>query len=69
MAKAPRTVKDLRALPRPELELHVQKLRQELWQHRLKTKEGALQQTHLIPAARRQIAQALTILRETKAQS
>ena len=57
-------VKALREQPAADLQASVQKLRQELWEHRLKTKEGALQQTHLIRAARRQVARIQTLLRE-----
>lgn len=60
------TIKDLRAMSTPDLQQQLHALRQELWQQRLKAKAGALQQTHLIPMTRRQIARAFTVLRETR---
>ena len=64
MADKPLPTKELRAMPEAELLSHVEKLQQELWQCRLKARDGSLQQTHVIPAARRQLARLRTILRE-----
>jgi len=55
---------DLAAMPEADLRAQVEKLRQELWQARLKAKDGSLQQTHLLSARRRQIARVLTALRQ-----
>ena len=57
-------VKELRGLGPAELQAQLEKLRQELWDQRVKAKEGALQQTHQLSEARRQIARIQTILRE-----
>ncbi len=62
-------IKALREQPVAELQATVQQLRQELWEHRLKIKEGALQQTHLIRAARRQVARLQTLLHEKQEKS
>ncbi len=64
MAKKRPTAKALRELPRADLLAQVEKLRQELWQHRIKTKEGAAAEMHHIPALRRQIARIHTVLKE-----
>ena len=48
--------KELRALPVAELQTQLQTLRQELWQHHVKAKDGSLQQTHQLRLVRRQIA-------------
>ena len=64
MAEKLPKVKDLRALPTTELQGQLQSLRQELWQHRLKAKDGSLQQTHQLRLVRRQIARVQTLLRE-----
>ena len=64
MAKKRPTAKALRELPRADLLAQVEKLRQELWQHRIKTKEGATAEMHHIPALRRQIARIHTVLKE-----
>ena len=61
--KLPKT-KDLRAMPDPEIRNELEKLRQEIWQHRLKTKDGSLQQSHHMGSAKRQIARIQTILQE-----
>ena len=55
-------IKELRALPATELQAQLQTLRQELWQRRLKTKDGSLQQTHQLRLVRRQIARVQTLL-------
>ena len=65
MAQKPATAKALRELPRADLLAQVEKLRQELWQHRIKTKEGAATEMHHIPALRRQIARIHTVLKES----
>ena len=65
MAETLHAVKALRAMTKADLEQHLGALRQELWQQRIKAKEGALQQTHLITERRRQIARTLTVLGET----
>ena len=62
-------VKTLREQPVADLQAQVQQLRQEMWEHRLKSKEGALQQTHLIRVARRQVARLQTLLREKQEKS
>ena len=64
MAQKPPTAKDLRALPEPEIHAELEKIRQERWSRRLKAKDGSLQQTHLLPSLKRQIARIQTILRE-----
>ena len=61
--KLPKT-KDLRALPDPDIRTELDKLRQELWQRRLKAKDGSLQQSHLLPSLKRQIARIQTVLQE-----
>ncbi|MBI4342854.1 MAG: 50S ribosomal protein L29 [Candidatus Omnitrophica bacterium] len=68
MAEKRPTAKALRALPADDLTAQLGKLRQELWQHRLKARDGSLQQTHVLLAARRQIARVQTLLRESAAQ-
>ena len=68
MATKRPSTKDLRALPDADIRQQLDALRQELWQSRLKAKEGSLQQTHQIPAARRQIARIHTLLAERKPQ-
>ena len=69
MATKRPSTKDLRALPDADIQQQLDALRQELWQSRLKAKEGSLQQTHQIPAARRQIARIHTLLAERKKQN
>lgn len=56
--------KDLRGLPEADLRAQVQALRQELWELRVKARDGALQQTHVLPIVRRQLARVETVLRE-----
>ncbi len=63
--KSPRA-KELRAMPAAELSTQLQSLRSELWQHRVKTKDGSLQQTHRLGQLRRQIARIQTIAREQR---
>ena len=64
MAEKPPTAKALRALPAADLTAQRTALSQELWQHRLKAKDGSFQQTHRLGELRRQIARISTILRE-----
>ena len=64
MAKPLVSTKDLRGMPAADMQQQLSKLRNDLWQHRIKAKDGALQQSHLIAGTRRQIARLLTILRE-----
>ena len=59
--KRPRA-KELRELPETDLAAQLDTLRQELWRHRIKARDGALQQTHQIPAVKRQIARVQTVL-------
>ena len=56
----------LRGLPDADLRAQLAALRQELWQQRNKTGEGAQQQTHVIRAVRRQIARLHTVLKEPR---
>ena len=63
MAETLRKITELRGMTRVGLEQHLAAVRQELWQQRIKAKEGALQQTHTITAMRRHIARTLTVLR------
>ena len=64
MADKRPAAKELRALTATDLRDQAAKLRQELWQQRVKMKEGAIQQMHHGRAIRRQIARVLTIMRE-----
>ena len=66
MAEAVVTVKELRGQSEAELAAQLDKLRQEMWQTRMKVRDGALQQHHLLSRARRQVAQIQTILRERR---
>ena len=63
MAEKMPTAKELRALPEADTKTHLETLRQELWQTRIKAKEGALQQTHRLRVIKRQIARLHTVLR------
>lgn len=65
MAKALKA-KELRGLSATELKQQIEQLRQDLWQKRLKVREGSLQQTHTLQSARRQIARTYTVLSEQK---
>ena len=56
--------KELRTMPADDLRQQIAQLRQELWQQRLKARDGSLQQTHQLSAARRQVARIQTVLRE-----
>ena len=64
MAEKQPSAKDLRTWSEADLKEQRAKLRQELWRHRVKVREGSLQQTHLLPAIRRQIARLETVMRE-----
>ncbi len=64
MADKVLTIKELRGQSQTDLNAQLEKLRSELWQQRVKVREGALQQTHLLSAVRRQIARVHTVLRE-----
>ena len=56
--------KELRGMTAPDLHGQLEKLRRDLWQLRLKAKDGSLQQTHELAAMRRQIARIHTVLNE-----
>ena len=58
------SVKELRGFSAADLTGQLAKLREELWQQRVKIQEGAQQQTHRRSALRRQIARVLTVLNE-----
>lgn len=62
--KKTETTKTLRDLPASDLQAQLTKLRQELWQNRLKARDGSLQQSHLLSQARREIARVHTALRQ-----
>ncbi len=64
MAEKLPAAKELRAMPPTELQERLRTLRQELWQQRIKAKDGALQQTSQLGALRRQIARIHTLMRE-----
>jgi large subunit ribosomal protein L29 len=66
MAETLPPAKELRALTEADLHGQLEKLRQELWSQRLKTTEGAQQQTHRLGQLRRQIARIQTILKEQR---
>ena len=66
MAQKLPSAKDLRALPETDLKEQLEKLRQEFWRHRVNAKAGSLQQTHLLPAVRREIARIQTVMRERR---
>ena len=57
----------LRDMPVSDLQAQLAKLRQELWQNRLKARDGSLQQSHVLSQARRQIARVQTALRQAAA--
>ena len=58
----------LRGLAPEELQTQLGALRKQLWQDRIKSKEGALPQSHQFKRVRRQIARILTILQERHGQ-
>ena len=64
MAEKTVKISDLRAMTPADLGARLSQLQQELWQYRIKVKDGSLQQAHLPRFARRQIAQLLTVLGE-----
>lgn len=64
MATKKITAKELRAQSQQELREQIAQLRQDLWQQRMKIQDGALQQTHQLGAARRQIARIHTVLKQ-----
>ena len=64
MAASAPDAKTLRDLPDADLEEQLKKLRDERWQLQVKAGTGALQQTHLVGSARRQMARLRTIIRE-----
>ena len=64
MAQKSLTTKELRALTEKELAEQLQQRRRDLWQYRMKAKDGSLQQTHLLRVTRRQIARLNTLLKE-----
>ncbi len=66
MAEKSLGVKELRELSSADIQEQLGKLRGELWQLRLKAKEGAVQQTHQMLQIRRQIARIQTILSEQR---
>lgn len=66
MADALPKSQELRAMPEAEVQTQLEKLRHDLWQGRLKAREGSLQQTHQLSAMKRQIARILTLLRERR---
>jgi len=66
MAQPPASVKDLRAIPEADLRAQLAQLQRELWQSRMKAREGALPQTHHLPVLRRQIARVNTVLNERR---
>lgn len=58
--------KELRAQTAQELREQIVALRQDLWQQRLKAREGGLQQTHQLSASRRHLARIATVLNEQR---
>ena len=55
---------ELRAMPDADLTAQLLTLQQRLWEHRVKAKNGSLQQTHLLRVTRRQMARLQTLLQE-----
>ena len=66
MAEKRPGTKELRGLPEADIRAQLAKLRQDLWQQRVKTREGALPQTHQLRLMRRQIARIQTVLAEPR---
>ena len=64
MAEKLASAQELRGWPESDLHAQLEKCRQELWQLRLKAKDGALQQGHRLLMVRRQVARLLTVLRQ-----
>ena len=69
MAKEGASPKELRQLPEGELHTQMDTLRQEIWQNRIKLKQGASQQTHVVRKAKRNIARIQTLLNEKRKSS
>ena len=63
------SAKELRGMTAADLQGQLEKLRRELWQLRLKTKDGSLPQSHQLKIMRRQIARVHTVLNEPRAAS
>ena len=61
-------MKEIRGQSAEDLRSQIEELRRDLWQQRIKAKDGSLQQTHGIGATRRQIAKRLTVLSEHASQ-
>ena len=57
-------IKDLRAIPEPELRQRLLQTRKDLNARRLKARQGIAEQPHKIRQTRRDIARMLTALRE-----
>lgn len=66
MADKHSSTKELRGLPDADLQAQVEKLQREIWHNRVKARDGSLQQTHVLSAARKQIARLRTIQREKR---
>lgn len=56
----------LRASSTADLNEQLEKLRKELWEARVKIKEGSMPQTHRVPLLRRQIARIQTVMNEQR---
>ncbi len=67
MPDKPVRAKELRSMTTSDLQGQLEKLRRDLWQLRLKAKDGSLQQTHELASRRRQIARVHTVLNEQQA--
>ena len=67
MAQKPLTTKELRVLTEKERVEQLQQRRRELWQYRMKAKDGSLQQPHVLRLTRRQIARLNTLQKESVA--
>ena len=66
MAKIQLSMKELRDLPEAELKEKMATLRQELWQNRLRARQGSFQQTHQLTAARHNVARIQTVMTERR---
>lgn len=68
MAKKTSTSKKVNLLEMTEADLQAQleALRKDMWHSRIKAREGALQQNHLMGAARKQIARIHTVLNQKR---
>ena len=67
MPDKPPRAQELRGMTAADLQTQLEKLRRDLWQLRLKAKDGSLQQTHELGMMRRQIARVHTVLSEQRA--